>query len=162
MKNEFNIQKIVDKASEITEQVLKDLGLQLVELSYVKESGIWILKVFIYNPKENITLQDCEKVSRTLSDKFENLFDFHYNLEVSSPGVERKIKADKEFEIFKGKMVKIILKPNLEINKPEIVGEIVTFKDNELSLKLEDEEKVIKINKDHIKNAKLYVKNWEK
>ena len=72
------------------------------------------MRIFLYSQERSITLEDCENVTRSLEDFLEELIPVKYYLEVSSPGLERKFKSEKEFVIFKGKRISLKLKEPLE------------------------------------------------
>ena len=108
----------------IIEKAAKNNGLILVEADMVKEAGKWTLKIFIYNPQKPITHEDCENISRTVDDYLDEIITVPYNLEVSSPGADRKLKSEKEYYIFKGKRAKVKLKTG-ESYISEINDEII-------------------------------------
>ena len=116
------------------------------------------LRIFIYSTEREVNLDDCEHVSRSLSDFLEELIPFKYNLEVSSPGVDRKLKSNKEYLIFKGKDINIKLKePVDDSNERQFVAKIVDFDENiGLTVFSFKDKKEILIKKDNIISAKLY------
>ena len=115
MKNEHvNKKEIIDKITPVIDSIVKNLGLILVEVDFVNESGRWVLRIFIYNDLQPISHKECEEVTKGLDDYLDELIPIHYYLEVSSPGLTRKIKSQKEYAIFKGKKVKIKLKQPIE------------------------------------------------
>lgn len=91
--------------------LIEQEGGELVDLQWRKEGAQWVLRLFLDKPS-GITLDDCayfsDRVSATLDegDKISQ----SYVLEVSSPGLDRVIKKDKDFERFSGKPVKLRLK----------------------------------------------------
>lgn len=72
---------------------------ELVDVEYVKEGGSWYLRAYIDKPG-GITIDDCEVISRALSDLLDeqDFIEDAYILEVSSPGLGRPLKKDKDFE----------------------------------------------------------------
>ncbi|MCD7834928.1 MAG: ribosome maturation factor RimP [Lachnospiraceae bacterium] len=81
---------------------------ELVDVEYVKEGGSWYLRAYIDKPG-GITIDDCELISRALSDLLDeqDFIDDAYILEVSSPGLGRPLKKDKDFERSIGETVEI-------------------------------------------------------
>lgn len=85
-----------------TEAILMPLmeanGFELVDVEYVKEGGSWYLRAYIDKPG-GIAIDDCELISRALSDKLDeqDFIEDSYILEVSSPGLGRPLKKDKDF-----------------------------------------------------------------
>ncbi len=120
MLNKAEINKkilpVIEKAVEIN-------GLKLVEANFTKEAGKWMLKIFIYNPGAPVTLEDCENITKNLNDYPDELIPVSYNLEVSSPGINRKFKSEKEYDIFKGKKAKVKMK-NGEVFITEVNDEL--------------------------------------
>jgi ribosome maturation factor RimP len=88
--------------------ILDDLNLELVEIEFRREGRNWSLRVFIDKPG-GITLDDCAEVSHQLGAVLdvEEIIETSYRLEVSSPGLDRPLKTDRDFERFQGKMIKV-------------------------------------------------------
>ena len=90
---------ITAKVTELVENIINDLGYDLYDVEYLKEGKDYILRITIDNDK-GINIEDCEKVSNAINDILDSA-DYikdQYNLEVSSPGLERILKKDKHFE----------------------------------------------------------------
>ncbi|MCD7740377.1 MAG: ribosome maturation factor RimP [Candidatus Gastranaerophilales bacterium] len=154
----LNKHELIEKLNPLIDNTLMRYSLIPVETELVKENHKWFLRIFIYSKEREVNLDDCEKVSRSLAEFLEELIPFKYYLEVSSPGVERKIKSNKEYLIFKGKNIIIKLKePVDESNEKQFVAEIIDFDDNEgLTLFVYKDKKNILIKKDNIVSARLY------
>ena len=117
------------------------------------------MRIFLYSKEKDITLDDCERVTRSLSDFLDEIIPVKYYLEVSSPGLERKFKSEKEFVIFKGKRVSIKLKEPLSGETEKVFkGEILDY-DTNIGLRFFrfDDGQEILIPKDNIQSAKLYM-----
>ena len=71
------------------------------------------MRIYLYSKDHGITLDDCENVTRSLEGFLEELIPVKYYLEVSSPGLERKFKSEKEFIIFKGRRISLKLREPL-------------------------------------------------
>ena len=153
-----NKRELLEKISPVIDNTLMRFGLIPVEVELVKENHRWFLRIFIYSNEREVNLDDCERVSRSLSDFLEELIPFKYYLEVSSPGVERKIKSDKEYLIFKGKDINLKLKESIdESGEKQFVAKIVDFDENEgLTVFAYKDKQNILIKKDNIVSAKLY------
>lgn len=95
--------QILDNLFEVFEPVIENMGLALLDIELTSESGRTILRVTIYKP-DGVTLDDCVAVDRTIGPMLDELDPIpgSYNLEVSSPGLERTLKRDREYEIFRG------------------------------------------------------------
>lgn len=153
-----NKRELMEKLTPLIDNTLMRFGLIPVETELIKENHKWFLRIFIFSTEREVNLDDCENVSRSLSDFLEELIPFKYNLEVSSPGVERKLKSDKEYLIFKGKDINIKLKePVDESGEKQFVARIVDYDDNMgLTVFSFKDKKDILIKKDNIISAKLY------
>ncbi|MGB9886355.1 MAG: ribosome maturation factor RimP [Moorellales bacterium] len=101
-------ERVKDRLTAILEPVVEASGYELVDLEYQKESGRWVLRLFIDGP-EGITLDDCEKVSERVGRYLDELdpIPHRYFLEVSSPGINRSLRKDKDFERFRGQPISV-------------------------------------------------------
>jgi len=95
-------------AEPLIEALVTDESCELVDVTYRRESHGWVLRVYIDRPG-GVTLGDCQAVSRQLGDMLEarNVMRFAYNLEVSSPGLNRPLKKAADFERFAGSRVRV-------------------------------------------------------
>ena len=96
------------KAEAMAQPIIDQFGFELVDVEYVKEAGNWYLRFYI-DKEGGITVDDCEAVSRIFSDKLDEL-DFiedAYIMEVSSPGLGRPLKKEKDYVRSMGKEVEI-------------------------------------------------------
>ena len=95
-----------------TEELLMPLvdahGFELVDVEYVKEGGSWYLRAYIDKPG-GIAVDDCEVISRALSDLLDehDFIEDSYILEVSSPGLGRPLKKEKDFVRSQGELVEV-------------------------------------------------------
>lgn len=131
------------KTEKLLEPILSANHFELYDVEYVKEGGNWYLRVYI--DKDNgITVDDCELVSRALSD----LLDKHdfipdsYILEVSSPGLGRQLKRDKHFEKSIGEEVEVKLYKAVN-KKKDFVGILKAFDQNSITITLEDQNDMV-------------------
>lgn len=88
--------------------VLEELGLELVEVQYRREQSGWVLRLII-DKQEGVSLDDCAAVSREISQllDIDDFIEQAYNLEVSSPGLNRPLKSMADFQRFSGRKAKI-------------------------------------------------------
>lgn len=94
--------------SELAGTIAGDLGLELVDVSFVKEHGTYFLRVFI-DKEGGVFLDDCERLSELLGARLDEIDPIpgSYNLEVSSPGLDRPLKKRSDFERFCGRAVRL-------------------------------------------------------
>ena len=126
--------------------IIEERGFELVDLEYVKEGSNYYLRV--YADKEGgITINDCVDVSRSLNpllDEYDKEFKDPYILEVSSPGLLRPLKKDKDFARNLGKMVEIKLFRPLEESKvKEFEAELKEYSEKTITVLTEEEEELV-------------------
>ena len=159
MKQDLNRHEVLEKVTPLIENTAMRFGFIPVEIEFVKENHRWFLRIYLYSKERDVTLDDCENVTGSLSDFLDELIPVKYYLEVSSPGLERKFKSEKEFIIFKGRRVSIKLKQPLEGEEEKIFkGEILDYDTNEglRFFRFEDGQELL-IPKENIQSAKLYM-----
>ena len=159
MKQEINRHEIMEKITPLIENTAMRFGYIPIEIEFVKENHRWFLRIFLYSSEKDVTLDDCENVTRSLSDFLDELIPVKYYLEVSSPGLERKFKSDKEFVIFKGRRISIKLKEPFEGETERIFkGELLDY-DEKIGVKFFrfDDGKELLIPRSNIQSAKLYI-----
>lgn len=99
---------VAERARLVALPLLKELGLDLVNVEFQREAGGWILRVYL-DKSGGVTLGDCQRVSEELSDLLdvENLIDHPYSLEVSSPGLNRPLTQETDFLRFVGQRARV-------------------------------------------------------
>jgi ribosome maturation factor RimP len=104
-----------EEITKLAEPLLLHEGLELVDVEYRMENGQWIVRVFI-DKEGGVTLGDCAKVSRELGNLLDikDIIIHEYNLEVSSPGLDRPLVKEIDFLKNKGKKVKIKVGDKIE------------------------------------------------
>jgi len=103
-------EKYEAKTAELIQPIIDANNFELVDVEFVKEAGVWYLRV--YADKEGgITVDDCELISRAFNEVLdrENYIDEQYVFEVSSPGLMRPLKKEKDFARSLGKQIDIKL-----------------------------------------------------
>lgn len=127
------------KTEKLLEPIMAEHNFELVDVEYIKEGGNWYLRAYI-DKEGGITVDDCVMVSRSLSDLLDknDFIPDAYILEVSSPGLGRKLKKDKDFARSIGEEVEIkLFKP---INKKkDFIGCLISFDKDKLTIELEDQ-----------------------
>ncbi|MDE7261735.1 MAG: ribosome maturation factor RimP [Oscillospiraceae bacterium] len=102
--------KITELVAKLALPVVEEAGCELWDVEYVREAGIWYLRVYI-DKAGGVDILDCENVSRKLSDLLDEAdpIEGSYTLEVSSAGAERPLKRPGDFERFMGSPVAVKL-----------------------------------------------------
>ena len=118
--------------------LMQEHGFELVDVEYVKEGDTWYLRAYI-DKEGGISLYDCELISRKVSDWLdkEDFIQDSYILEVSSPGLGRPLKKDKDFARSIGKDVEIRLYKALNKSK-EYTGILKAYDKESVLLQMED------------------------
>lgn len=128
------------KTEELLLPMMEENGFELVDIEYVKEAGSWYLRAYIDKPG-GIAINDCELISRALSDKLDEL-DFiedSYILEVSSPGLGRPLKKDKDFQRNLGEEVEVRTFRAIDGQK-EFSGVLKAYDKESVTIELEETE----------------------
>lgn len=139
-----------------TEQLITPLveknNFELVDVEYVKEGANWYLRAYI-DKEGGITVDDCEIVSRELSDLLdqEDFIPDAYILEVSSPGLGRQLKKEKDFKRSIGEEVEVKLYKSIElfdekgkkVKVKELFGFLKAFDTETITLDLDEDELVL-------------------
>ena len=144
---------VVQYAMELCEPIIEEHGMELVDVEYVKEGTHWFLRFYI-DKEGGIDLDDCALISQNISELLDkdDKISSAYMLEVSSPGLERPLKKDEDFEKFKGKLVSVHTAKPYQGYKT-FTGYLEGLIDGELVLKYENAE--MKIPKETIEKAHL-------
>ena len=126
------------KILPLLEPIVEEKGLDLVEVEFVKEGANWYLRVFI-DKDGGVTIEDCEGVSRLLEAKLDETdpIEQAYILEVSSPGIDRPLKKDKDFEKYQGEIIDVKLYQAVDGTK-QFQGKLLGLEDGVISLEEED------------------------
>ena len=127
----------LDKIREIVERVASSSGLELVEMEFRGGGKARMLRIFIDKPG-GVTHQDCEMVSRevgTILDVEDAIPGGSYTLEVSSPGLDRKLLKPADYQRFTGSKVKLTTREAIEGNR-HFEGRLASFNDGRLTLEL--------------------------
>jgi len=131
--------KIESLVEEMLQPVLSSQNCELVDVEYVKEGSNWYLRVYI-DKAGGVTIDDCQAVSEQLSDLLDEKdpIPHSYFLEVSSPGIDRVLKKDSDFERFKGSKVDVSLYKSKNGRK-KYTGELIGWDNDHLLIKENDE-----------------------
>lgn len=100
---------VTEKVEQLVAPILEKDGFELVEVEYKKEGQNWFLRIFMDHEGKPIDLDDCSRISEQVSDVLdrEDPIPGAYILEISSPGAERPLKKQKDFERAIGKNVHV-------------------------------------------------------
>lgn len=128
--------KIETEAIAMAEPIAENIGCYIYDVEYVKEGGLYFLRVFA-DKDGGIDLDACEEISRALSEVLDEKDPIkqNYYLEVSSPGIERKLKTKEHFERYIGETIDIGLYKAVGGSK-QLTGVLKGFKDGVIELEV--------------------------
>lgn len=135
--------KVADTVTDFVLPIAHSENLTLIDVEFLKEGSDWVLRIFLENKDGDLTIEECEKVSRALSiilDE-EDPIDKSYILEVSSPGLERPLKTEEDFERFQGELIAVKTFKKIDGEK-EFIGSLKKFEDQKITLILKNDEEL--------------------
>ncbi len=130
------------RTEELLMPLIKEHDFELVDVEYVKEGSIWYLRAYIDKPG-GITIDDCELISRSLSDLLdqEDFIEDSYTLEISSPGLDRPLKKDKDFARSLGERVEVKTYAPVDGQK-EFTGCLKSYDKDNVVIALDDDKEI--------------------
>jgi len=152
--------KVTTVIEELVTPILEELNLELVDIEFIKEGRNWFLRVYIDTPSGGIDIEQCALVSERLSVLLDEKdpIEQNYYLEVSSPGAERPLKKESDFEKAVGKFIYVKTYEPIKDMK-EFQGYLKAY--NEDGLEMEVRIKTRKLNvfieKDKVAKARLAI-----
>lgn len=151
--------KVTEVVQQLAAPICQDLNLEIVDIEYVKEGKNWFLRVYI-DSDTGVDIEECGLVSERLSEKLDELdpIPHNYFLEVSSPGAERPLKKDKDFQRAIGKNVFIKTYEPIDGEK-SFEGTLMEFDGQSLKIeiKIKTRKKTIEVPYEKVANARLAV-----
>jgi ribosome maturation factor RimP len=137
-------QILTERLQQVIAPVLGDVQVELVELDLVRASGQIIIRLLVDKPGTGINLDECALINRRLGDIIEeqDIIPDRYVLEVSSPGIDRPLKAKSYFARNPGKPVKLFLREAVN-GKIEWDGIIRNVSETEVFVEIEGQVVVI-------------------
>lgn len=153
----MNRKEIENLTKDIVTPITNDYDFELVDVEFVKEGPHRYLRIYIDKPG-GINIDDCQKVSQQVSDKLDEIdpIEDNFFLEVSSPGIDRPLKTDDDFNRAIGDDVEISLYSALN-GKKKLEGNLKSFDNDNVLIEVENKE-TIKIERSTISRINLAVK----
>jgi ribosome maturation factor RimP len=137
---ELKTQSIVKQVESLIEPILEQMGYELVDVEYVSSFGRWVLRLFV-DKEGGVTVGDCARISEELGDLIDvkEFIRHPYNLEVSSPGLDRPLRREKDLFRALGKRVKVRMAVPLE-GRRNFTGILLRHGDGILHLEVDGRE----------------------
>lgn len=150
---------MTDVTEELVLPILEEMNLELVDVEYKKEGQNWFLRVFI-DKQGGVDIEECGQVSEQLSEKLDETdpVDAAYFLEVSSPGAERPLKTQADFNKYVGEHIFVKLYEPIKGEK-EFEGTLQSFEDETatIEIRIKAQKKQIEVPFNKIAKANLAV-----
>ncbi|USS92801.1 ribosome maturation factor RimP [Fructilactobacillus ixorae] len=154
--------EIIAKVTATVEPILSTLGFYLYDIEFVKEGGSWYLRVYV-DKEGGITLDDCVLVSDQLGEQLDELdpdpFAEPYFLEVSSPGAERPLRREQDYQQALNEYVHLSLYQKLD-GKKTYEGTLTQLNETTLTIQVTDKQRdhEVEIPRKLISTARLAIK----
>ena len=148
--------KVTDVVSKLALPYVEAQGCTLWDVEYVKEAGVWYLRLYIDKPG-GVSIDDCEAVSRPVSDALDEVdpIEGSYTFEVSSAGADRVLKKPEHFTAYVGHEVEVKLYRPAGGRK-SWVGELLSYADGGVTIQTPTGEK--DFTKQDVAQVRLYVR----
>jgi len=126
--------EVVDRVRVIADPILSYEGMELVDVEYRRESRGWVLRLYL-DKEGGATLDDCTRVSQEVGRilDVEDFIQNPYTLEVSSPGLSRRLKTEKDFLRYRGHLIKVKTFDSIE-NRKQFKGKLRGVSENKLEI----------------------------
>jgi ribosome maturation factor RimP len=134
---------LIESIQDIAEPVIQSQGLELVDIEFFCEPRGWVLRLYI-DREGGVTLEHCSRLSEQLGDVIDvhDIIPHRYILEVSSPGVNRVLKKEKDFSGHLGEIIKVKLAQPIDGRK-HFQGALVGCQDGHISVAVDAQQYLI-------------------
>ena len=129
--------EIVDRVWAVANPILSDEGMELVDIEYRRESKGWILRLTL-DKEGGVTLDDCSRVSHEVGRSLdvEDLIQNPYTLEVSSPGLTRPLRTEKDFMKYRHRLIKVKTLDPIE-NRRQFKGRLLGVSEKRIEIEID-------------------------
>lgn len=151
----------VEVVADIVGPLAEENGFRVVDIEYIKEGKHWFLRIYIDKPG-GVDLNDCAMFNELVSEQLDNVdpdpIPYAYYLEVSSPGAERPLKTEEDFELAVNRYIHVSLYHPVE-KQNTFEGTLKELTDSDLTLivKEKTKEKEVKLERENISKARLAI-----
>jgi ribosome maturation factor RimP len=129
--------EIIDRVHTIADPILLNEGMEAVAIEYRRETRGWVLRLYI-DKEGGVNIDDCTRISQEVGRALdvEDVISNPYTLEVSSPGLTRPLKIEKDFIKYRNHLVKIKTIYPIE-NQRQFIGKLLGFSENQIEMGIE-------------------------
>jgi len=145
-------EELLKKVESLLFPVIEPMELELVDMEYLQDGAYWFLRIYLEKIDGEISLDECATVSNSISEDIDLLIEDKFFLEISSPGLERPLKKEKDFTRFSGEKIKVILKHKIDDSR-NWTGILEKFENSVIFLNVG--EKTLEIPFDEVKKANI-------
>ena len=126
--------KVTEVVHALAEPIVQEHGCSLWDVEYVKEAGVWYLRLYI-DKEDGVSINDCEAISRPVSDKLDEVdpIEGSYTFEVSSAGADRALKKPEHFQALMGQEIEVRLYRPRDGRK-EWVGNLAAYDNGDVTI----------------------------
>lgn len=130
--------EIVERARAIGDSILMNEGMELVDVDYRREARGWVLRLTI-DKEGGVTLDDCGRISQVVGRELdvEDFISAPYVLEVSSPGLTRPLRNEKDFIRHRNRVIKLRTVDPID-NRQQFKGKLLGVSNNQIELEMEE------------------------
>jgi ribosome maturation factor RimP len=150
--------EIVDRVHAIADPILFNEGIELVDIEYRRETKGWVLRLYM-DKEGGVTLDDCTRVSQEVGRSLdvEDFIQTPYNLEVSSPGLTRPLKTEKDFMKYRYHLIQVKTVDPV-VNRRRFKGRLLGISGNQIEI--QSDEGVFQIPFSNVAKANLEI-DWD-
>jgi ribosome maturation factor RimP len=129
--------EVIERVHHLAGPILLSEGFELVEVEYRREGRGWVLRFYV-DKEGGITLDDCARISREVGRTLdvEDFIEVPYTLEVSSPGLTRSLKGEKDFVRYRDRLVKVTTNQPIE-NRRQFRGRLRGVLENQIEIEVD-------------------------
>lgn len=129
----------MDRVRAIADPIISDEGMELVDVEYRRESRGWVLRLYL-DKEGGVTLDDCTRISQEVGRSLdvEDFIQIPYALEVSSPGLSRPLKSEKDFMKYRHSLIKVKTLDPIQ-NRRQFKGRLLGVSANQIEMEVEGE-----------------------
>ncbi len=136
---------LIESLRELSEPIILTEGMELIDIEYRQESRGWVLRFYI-DKEDGLTLSHCSHLSAQIGDLLEvkDLIPHRYTLEVSSPGLNRTLKREKDFKTYVGEIIKINTSKPID-QRRSFTGKLLGYREEKVIIGSDNQEFLIPI-----------------
>lgn len=129
--------EIINRAKDIAASILLNEGMELVEIEYRREAKGWVLRLYI-DKEGGVSIDDCTHISQEVGRSLdvEDFISAPYTLEVSSPGLTRPLRSEKDFAKYRNHLIRVRTFDPIE-NRRRFKGRLLGISENQIEIEVD-------------------------